>query len=74
MRTGRSSGLGKLTEECRTWIPEATGEALSALAAAAGVTRSEYVRDLLMVSVHGRLTIMRLRQPGDRCSAGIAPD
>lgn len=66
--------MGKLTAEVRAWVPEATSEALAALATQAGVTRSEYVRDLLMVWVHGRLTVMRLRQAVDPCSAGIAPE
>ena len=66
--------MGKLTAEVRAWVPEVTSEALTALATQAGVTRSEYVRDLLMVVVHGRLTVMRLPRPGDRCSAGMAPD
>jgi hypothetical protein len=76
MRSGTSSGMGKLTAEVRAWVPEATSEALRALAAQAGVTRSEFVRDLLMDWVHGpgRLTVMRLRRPGDPCSAGIAPE
>lgn len=74
MRNGKSSGMGKLTAEVRAWVPEVTREALTALATQAGVTRSEYVRDLLIVWVHGRLTVMRLRRPGDPCSAGIAPE
>ncbi len=70
MRTGRSSGLGKLTGEVRAWLPEETNEALAALATVAGVTKSEYVRDVLMGWVHGRLTIVKVRQTAEAGSAG----
>jgi hypothetical protein len=68
MRTIRTSGLGKVTGEVKACVPEETNEALAALATVAGMTKSEYVRELLMGHVHGRLTVMRLRQgePGRR--------
>ena len=66
--------MGKLTAEVKAWVPEETSEALQALATQAGVSRSEYIRDLLMVWVHGRLTVMRLRQPGGPGSTGMGPD
>jgi hypothetical protein len=74
MATGRSSGLGKLTADVRTWVPEETSEGLAALATIAGVTKGEYVRDVLMSFVHGRLTVMRLRQSADPSSGGSAGD
>lgn len=73
MRTGRSSGLGKLTAECRAWLPQETDDALCALATLAGVTKGEYLRDVLMAFVHGRLALVRLRQSGDLGSAGVEP-
>jgi hypothetical protein len=74
VRTGRSSGLGKLTAEVRTWVPEETSEGLAALATLAGVSKGEYVRDVLMTFIHGRLTVVRLRQSGDPGSAGVTPE
>lgn len=74
MATGRSSGLGKLTADVRTWVPEETSEGLAALATIAGVTKGEYVRDVLMSFVHGRLTVVRLRRLADPSSGGSAKD
>lgn len=62
MRTGRSTGLGKATAEVRSWIPEETHEGLAALATIAGMSMSEFVRERLIELVHGRLTLLRLRQ------------
>lgn len=53
MRTGRTSGLGKLTAEIRARVPEDTAEEITRLAALAGVPQGEYVRDVLMYHVHG---------------------
>jgi hypothetical protein len=74
VRTGRSSGLGKLTEEVRALVPEQTSEALTALATLAGVPRAEYVRDVLIGFVHGHLTLLRLRQSRDPSSAADTPE
>jgi hypothetical protein len=74
MRTGRRSGIGKLTAEVRAWVPEDTDEAIGTLAALARVSKSEYVRDLLMCHVHGCLTVIRLRQSSAEKGAGMAPD
>lgn len=74
-RSGGSgrSGLGKLTAEIRSWVPEDTDEAIGTLAAMAGVSKSEYLRDLVMCHVHGCL-INRLRQSSAQKGAGMAPE
>lgn len=81
MRTGRSSGFGKLTAEIRCWVPESTDEAIAALAALAGVSKGEYLRDVVMCHVHGRLMMVRMRQISGlnsavlmRDSAGLTPE
>lgn len=74
MRTGRRSGLGKLTAEIRSWVPEDTDEAIGTLAAMAGVSKSEYLRDLVMCHVHGCLTVIRLRQSSAQKGTGMAPE
>ena len=51
-----------------------TSEGLAALATIAGVSKGEYVRDVLMSFVHGRLTVVRLRQAADPSSGGSAGD
>jgi hypothetical protein len=53
VRTGRSTGFGKLTAEIRARVPEDTAEEITRLAALAGVPQGEYVRDVLMYHVHG---------------------
>lgn len=62
MRTGRSSGLGKATEEVRALVPEPTRQGLMALAVVSGLSMSEFLRQELISIVHGRLTLLRLRQ------------
>jgi hypothetical protein len=74
VRTGRSSGLGKLTAEVSARVPEETDEALSALATVAGISKAEYVRGVLMSFVHGHLAMMRLRQSADPSSRGLPGD
>lgn len=74
MRTGRSSGFGKLTAEIRARVPEDTAEGLARLAAKAGVPQAEYVRDVLMCHVHGPVIVLSLRQISSRHIAGTAPD
>jgi hypothetical protein len=68
VRTGRSTGLGKATGQINAWVPEETREGLVALATIAGLTTSEYVRERLIEIVHGRLTLLRLRQGEGRRS------
>jgi Ribbon-helix-helix protein, copG family len=53
MRTGRSTGLGKLTAEIRARVPEDTAEEITRLAARAGVPLGEYVRDVIIYHAHG---------------------
>jgi hypothetical protein len=74
MRTGKRSGLGKLTAEVRAWVPEDTDEGLVTLAALARVPKGEYLRDLVMCHVHGCLTVIKLRQSSAQKGAGMAPD
>jgi hypothetical protein len=68
VRTGRSTGLGKATGQITVWVPEETREGLAALATVAGMTMSEFVRERLIETVHGRLTLLRLRQGEGRRS------
>lgn len=74
MRTGRSTGLGKATGQMSVLVPEETKEGLIALAAVAGLTTSEYVRERLIEIVHGRLTLLRLRQGEGRRSVEKASE
>lgn len=74
MRTGKRSGLGKLTAEVRAWVPEDTDEGLATLAAIARVPKGEYVRELVMCHVHGALELLRLRQTSAHKGAGMAPE
>jgi hypothetical protein len=74
VRTGKRSGLGKLTAEVRAWVPEDTDEALATLAALARVPKGEYVRDLVMCHVHGALEVVRLRQSSAQKGAAMAPE
>lgn len=74
MRTGRSTGFGKLTREVRARVPEDTGEGLTRLAALAGVPEAEYVRDVLMCHVHGQVTVINLRHISARHVGALAPE
>ncbi|AVR89039.1 ribbon-helix-helix protein, CopG family [Thauera aromatica] len=53
-RSGRTGPFGKLTAEIpKIRVPDDTKDELERLARAAGITLSEYLRDLLMVHAHG---------------------
>ena len=53
-RSGVSSPLGKLTAEIpKVKVPEETHELLEAGAREAGMSLSEFVREVLMVRAHG---------------------
>lgn len=74
MRTGRSSGLGKLTYEVKCLLPEETGEVLGALAVLGGISKGEYIRHVLMAHVHGEHMLLKLRQGGALPKAEIGQE
>lgn len=70
-RSGSSSVLGKLTAEVpKIRIPELTHELLEAEARKAGLTLSEFVRDLLLVRAHGLSHVTSLYEDRLKVVAG----
>lgn len=60
-RTGFSSPLGKLTGEVpKVKVPEETLDILQTEARKAGLSLSEFVRDVLMVRAHGKEVVLSL--------------
>ena len=53
-RSGHTGPLGKLTTEIKIRTDEDTKDALERLARSAGLSLSEYLRDVLMVHAHGQ--------------------
>lgn len=60
-RPPSSNPLGKLTAERKTVLPESIDAQLVMLAALAGQTPSEYIRDLVTIHVIGHATVVRLQ-------------
>lgn len=76
-RSGRSDAGGKLTERLDVPLSEETAEAVIALAAMAGMSKSEYARSIIERAVYGDLAMLRrlarpLQPSQDRASA-ISP-
>ncbi|MFM0101973.1 hypothetical protein PQR01_00295 [Paraburkholderia rhynchosiae] len=75
MARGRTSGtLGKLTAEVKTVVDDETKDEFSRLAAIEGLSLSEYLRDLIMIHVHGRDRLARLHRARLDRMAGIGLD
>lgn len=71
-RSGASNVFGKLTAEVpKVKIPEATHEALERLSREAGLSLSEFVRELLMVRAHGLDMVSKLHADRLRVVAGM---
>lgn len=71
-RTGNSSPFGKMTAEFPKFKgPEETFEEASRLAREAGMTLSEWMRNLVMVRVHGIDMVVRMHQERLSVVAGI---
>lgn len=58
-RNGRTCPFGKYTASVETKIDESTREVLSRLAREAGMTDSEFLRELILVRVYG---VERMRE------------
>lgn len=70
-RSGVTNPLGKFTAEVKGFrIPEITHEGLERLAHEAGESVQEFVRDLVMVRVHGVDTLANLHADRLRVIAG----
>ncbi len=52
-RSGISSAMGKCTETLKTSVPEVVEEKFKAMAADAGCTTAELLRDLICLRTHG---------------------
>ncbi|TAM07230.1 MAG: ribbon-helix-helix protein, CopG family [Paraburkholderia sp.] len=66
-----SSALKKLTAEIRTAVDDDTKDEVLRLAAAEGMSISEYLRDLIMIHVHGLERLARLHKARLDRMAGI---
>ena len=72
-RSGSSNVFGKLTAEVpKVKIPEATHEELERLSREAGLSLSEFVRELLMVRAHGLDMVSKLHADRLRVVAGMS--
>lgn len=60
-RSGNSNPFGKCTEEVKALLPSEAKEQLTALAVIAGQSTSEYVRDLLLEHLYGKLRMVRFQ-------------
>jgi len=58
-RSGRTDAGGKLTERLDVPLSEETAEAVIALAAVAGVSKSEFARNIIERAVYGDLAMLR---------------
>lgn len=65
------TAFGKLTAEVRTVVDDATKDELSRLASGEGMNISEYMRDLVMIHVHGRDRLARLHKARLDRMAGV---
>lgn len=71
-RSGHTTAFGKLTAEIpKVRVPEATHEILEFEARKAGLTLSEFVRELLMVRAHGLAHVSSLYESRLRVVAGM---
>jgi len=70
-RPQQSNPFGKNTAEIKSLVDEDTRDALVALAFASGMTVSEYLRNLLLIHVHGSATMLRLAHQRGSGMAGI---
>lgn len=60
-RSGRSNPLGKMTAEIPKFrVPEETHEALEREARLAGLSLTEFIRELLMIRAHGEEEVASL--------------
>jgi hypothetical protein len=64
----------KLTAEMRTVVDDATKDEFLRLASCEGMSVSEYLRDLVMIHVHGRERLARLHKARLDRMAGIGCD
>lgn len=58
-RSGRSNADGKLTQRFDVPVSEELNEAVIALATIAGVSKAEWLRNLIERAVHGELSMVR---------------
>jgi hypothetical protein len=72
--TRSSSAFGKLTAELRTVVDDDTKDEFMQLAARDGMSISEYLRDLIMIHVHGRDRLVRLHKARLDRMAGVSTD
>jgi hypothetical protein len=54
-RPGRTNAYGKNTEEIKTSVPEQIKDEVAAVAIPQGKTPSEYLRELVIADLHGRV-------------------
>lgn len=73
-RSGSSSTLGKLSAEIKTRVSEETHEALEHEARAAGMSLSEFVRELLLIRAHGIDMVRSLYADRLKLVAGIGQE
>jgi hypothetical protein len=64
-------GNGKLIAEIKTVVDDETKDEFLRLANAEGMSISEYLRDLVMIHVHGRDHLVRLHKARLERMAGI---
>ncbi|MFP4895160.1 hypothetical protein [Paraburkholderia sp. EG304] len=69
-----SNAIGKLTAEVKTKIPEDEKEALERIAFEAGLNVAEFLREMIMIRIHGRDHVVRLHRARLNVVAGIGPD
>lgn len=69
-----SSTSSKLTAEMRTAVDEETKDEFVRLASSEGMTVSEYLRDMVMIHVHGRNHLLRIHKARLDRMAGIGAD
>lgn len=74
-RFGLTSVFGKLTAELpKVKVSEETHEAATIEARKSGLTLSEWVRDLVMIRVHGIDMVLKMHQARLNVVSGNAPD
>lgn len=56
-------GLGKCTEELKTVVPEEVKEEFLALAVLNGQRPADYLRDLILEHLYGKIHLARMRSP-----------
>jgi hypothetical protein len=70
----RTDAGARLTADLKTLIDEDTKEELARLARSEGMNLSEYVRELIMIHVHGREHLIRLTKARLERMVGVRPD